>query len=195
VADELERRLRDSLRAYADLVDEPESTDLPAAPTPPRPVVGRWRGVVLVAAAAAAVVTGSVWLVTGDDADTTASSAAGSARSGTEATSGQPEGDTLAADAGAAEAQPLASSPEVGVPYAVELYTHCGVFGIELGSIWFAADPPLVEGAGNPPPGWGNPYQPGTVTLLTADEALFGDAVGHEVRLSADDTARPGPCD
>ena len=81
------------------------------------------------------------------------------------------------------------------MPYAVELYTHCGVFGIELGSIWFAADPPLVEGAGNPPPGWGNPYQPGTVTLLTADEALFGDDVGHEVRLLADDTARPGPCD
>ena len=83
----------------------------------------------------------------------------------------------------------------MGVPYPVDLYTHCGVFGIDIGGIWFAADPPLVEGAGNPPPGWGNPYQPGTLTLLTADEAVFGDDAGHEVRLRADEPARPAPCE
>ena len=33
------------------------------------------------------------------------------------------------------------------------------------------------------------------MTLLTTDEAVFADEVGHEVRLLADDTARPGPCD
>ena len=41
-------------------------------------------------------------------------------------------------------------------------------------------------------PGWGNPYQPGTVTLLTADEAVFADDAGHEVRLRADDGGPPG---
>jgi hypothetical protein len=114
-----------------------------------------------------------------------------------EATSGVPEGDTLAADAAASapgEGQAL-SSPEVGIAYPFDLYTHCGVLGTDVGGVWFAAAPPLVEGAGNPPAGWGNPYQPGTLTLVDTEEAVFADEVGHRVRLVADDTARPGPCD
>ena len=64
-----------------------------------------------------------------------------------------------AADAAAAAAgrRSRCPSPEVGVPYPLDLYTHCGVFGTDIGGAWFAADPPLVEGAGNPPPGWGEP--------------------------------------
>ena len=198
MSDDLERRLRDSLRAYADLVDEPQSGDLPSHTAPPAPP-GRlrgWRGAVLGAAAAAAVVSWTFWVVTDDD--TGVESAAGALGSSAEITSEQPENGPLSADAAAAApgaAQPLPATPEVGVPYLVDLYTHCGVFGIEAGGVWFAADPPLVEGAGNPPAGWGNPYQPGSLTLLTATEAVFADAVGHEVRLAADDAARPGPCD
>ena len=46
----------------------------------------------------------------------------------------------------------MTSGQTNGVVYRVDLYTHCGVLGIDIGGVWFAADPPLVEGAGNPPP-------------------------------------------
>jgi hypothetical protein len=201
VSDELEQRLRDSLRAYADLVDAPEDDDLPTpttARTTPRTGLRRWRGAILGAAAAAAVATGSVWLVTDVADDPAASSAAGSAESGA-ALSGEPgEGDSVAAAedaAGSGSVLSVPASPEVGVAYAVELYTHCGVLGIDIGSVWFAADPPLVESPAGPPPGWGDPDQPGTVTLLTAGRAVFRDDAGHEVRLRADGAAGPPVCD
>jgi hypothetical protein len=83
----------------------------------------------------------------------------------------------------------------VGDTYPVDLYTHCGVLGLDIGGVWFAADPPLVEGAAGPPPGWGDPEQPGTVSILTTDRAVFRDDLGHEVRLRADDGARPPLCE
>jgi hypothetical protein len=84
----------------------------------------------------------------------------------------------------------------VGVAYPFDLLTHCGVVGADIGGVWFAADPPLLDGPGNPPPGWGNPYQRGTLTLLNAGEALFADGAGHQVRLrAADAAARPAPCE
>jgi hypothetical protein len=186
VSDDLERRLRDSLRAYAELVDAPDSA-VPSARATPKAPLRRWRGAVLAAAAAAVVVTGSVWFVDVKGADNSASSAA----SDMAATAGGPQSDTGAA----AEAKSASASLEVGVAYPFDLYTHCGVRGADLGGVWFAVGPPLVEGAGNPPSGWGNPYQHGTVTLLTADRAVFRDDAGHEVVLRADGSARPEPCD
>jgi hypothetical protein len=198
VSDELELRMRDSLRAYADLVDEPEPADLPrsTAPAASRGALRGWRGAAVGAAAAAAVVSWTFWVVTDDD--TGVESAAGPVGSSAEITSEQPENGPLSADAAAAapgEGQAVATLPEVGVASPLDLYTHCGVLGTDIAGVWFAADPPLVEGAGNPPAGWGNPYQPGTLTLVSAEEAVFADEVGHRVRLVADETARPGPCD
>jgi hypothetical protein len=192
VADDLERRLRDSLRAYAELVQAPERQALRERAATPQPVLRRWRGAVLAAAAAAAVVSGSVWAVSGHDPEPVAGPAASRVATPTEsetwaaaeATSGSP-GDVLTAP----------PSPEPGIAYPLDLYTHCGVLGTDVGGVWFAADPPLVEGAGNPPAGWGNPYQRGTLTLMSAGEAVFTDDAGHEVRLRADDSARPTPCD
>ena len=190
----IEERLRSSLRAYADLVDAPAG-ELPKASSsaPRRAAVRRWRGALLAAAAAAAVVTGSVWLATGDRSDQVDATATGAEQA--DAAAEPPVNDTrAAAEAGADAALP--AEPEVGVAYVVDLYTHCGVHGIDVGGVWFAADPPLVEGAGNPPPGWGNPVQRGTVTLTSADEAVFADEAGHVVLLrAADESARPAPCD
>ena len=42
---------------------------------------------------------------------------------------------------------------------------------------------PLSGGQGNPPSGWGNPYQPGTMTLLSPATAVFRDQAGHQVRF------------
>jgi hypothetical protein len=201
VTDELEQRLRDTLRAYADVVDPPDDDELPVRPATPRPALRRWRVAILAAAAAAAVVTGSVWVVS--DRDGGSSSAAGNAVSapdntpapgpatddGATAESSQGLADSAAPAQGA-----TAPSWEVGVTYPVDLYTHCGVRGLDIGGIWFAADPPLVEAGGNPPAGWGNPDQHGTVTLLTHDRAVFRDVAGHEVQLHADESARPPLC-
>ncbi|MFD3456169.1 hypothetical protein ACFWVC_28825 [Streptomyces sp. NPDC058691] len=72
------------------------------------------------------------------------------------------------------------------MPY--ELYTHCGIDDIRIGSTWFEAVHPLSDGSDNPPAGWDNPTQRGTMTLLSPAEAVFTDAAGHEVRFRA----RPG---
>ena len=108
-------------------------------------------------------------------------------------------GAAAAAESGglADSAAPAAGLPlpplEVGVTYPVDLYTHCGVLGIDIGGVWFAADRPLVEQYG-PPDGWGNPDQRGTITLLTHDTAVFRDDAGHDVSFHADEAGRPPLC-
>jgi hypothetical protein len=72
------------------------------------------------------------------------------------------------------------------VPY--NLYTHCGVSEARVGSHYYVAVHPLSDGAGNPPAGWGDPYQAGTMTLVSTTQAVFTDTAGHRVTFRA----RPG---
>ena len=194
--EDIEERLRSSLRAYAQLVDAPEEPVVRASGH--RSIAGRRRrrGAILVAAAAAAVVSGSIWLVGVDRSDPGAATANGSAASTDESSVAAAEGNTRADpdSPGAVLAAP--PSPQAGVAYPVDLLTHCGIVGTDIGGTWFAAEAPLVDGPSNPPPGWGNPYQRGTLTLLAADEAVFRDDAGHEVRFrAAGESERPAPCD
>lgn len=76
---------------------------------------------------------------------------------------------------------PIAS----GTP--VMLYTHCGIEELRVDDTFFLAETPLDDGEGNPPPGWGNPYQAGTVTV-SGSQAVFRDDNGHIVTFRA----RPG---
>ena len=71
-------------------------------------------------------------------------------------------------------------------PYRV--YTHCGIDEAGIGSRYFEAVHPLSDGQGNPPAGWGNPYQQGTMTLLSPSKAVFRDDAGHQVQFRL----RPG---
>jgi hypothetical protein len=66
-----------------------------------------------------------------------------------------------------------------GRPYP--LYTHCGIDEARIGGHYFEAVHPLSDGAGNPPAGWGNPYQQGTMLLLSPAVAVFSDDAGHHV--------------
>jgi hypothetical protein len=75
----------------------------------------------------------------------------------------------------------LATAPVSTRPY--RLYTHCGIDEARIGSRYFTAVHPLSDGSGNPPPGWGNPYQQGTMTLASSTTAVFRDRAGHEVRF------------
>ena len=62
---------------------------------------------------------------------------------------------------------------------AFNLYTHCGINGLKVNDRYFQhVGGTLDDGSGNPPRGWGNPYQRGTVTV-SGDLAVFRDAVGH----------------
>lgn len=196
--DDLERRLRDSLRAYAETVDPPEDDALPTRRAAARPVLRRWRGAVLAAAAAAVVVTGSLVVldVRAPGSDTAAGPAAVSAPAHDDTRTEAPESTIPSGQAlsgSAADAAGAVGTIVPGAPVPYVLYTHCGIYGADIGGVWFAAEPPLVEEYG-PPAGWGNPDQPGMVRLLSATEALFTDDLGHEVRLHADGSARPPLC-
>lgn len=64
-------------------------------------------------------------------------------------------------------------------PY--QLYTHCGVSEARIDGRYYKATRPLSDGSGNPPAGWGNPYQAGTMTMVSAKQAVFTDKAGHRV--------------
>jgi hypothetical protein len=161
----------------------------------------------MLAAAAVLAVAGGTWVVAdlGDAPSPTAASEDAAAVLGGDSraesapeSAAEPPPDP-SAEAGAAfdAAVPLSELPqaEIGVEYPFDLYTHCGIVGADVAGVWFAAEPPLVDEAG-PPAGWGDPYQPGTLTLETADEAVFRDDAGHEVTLrAAPDSDRPPSCD
>ena len=62
------------------------------------------------------------------------------------------------------------------VPFTV--FTHCGIDVISLGDAWYAATPPLNDGEGNPPPGWGNPTDTGELALYSDGSARFTNHLG-----------------
>src|SRR5690349_18513920 len=79
--------------------------------------------------------------------------------------------DTTAPVARTDGASPMVTPGRSARPYL--LLTHCGIDEARIGGRYFEAVYPLSDGQGNPPAGWGNPFQRGTVTLLSPTEALF----------------------
>jgi len=64
-----------------------------------------------------------------------------------------------------------------GEPFS--LYTHCGIHELTFGGRWYErVGGALDDGSGNPPQGWGNPYQPGTLTI-SGSTVVFSDRAGH----------------
>ena len=104
--------------------------------------------------------------------------ACGSSPAAQVTTSARPSATTAAATTTTTGAAAAARSPQ---PY--QLYTHCGIDEARVGNRYFEAVHPLSDGQGNPPPGWGNPYQQGTMTLLSPAEAVFRDRAGHQVQF------------
>jgi hypothetical protein len=76
-----------------------------------------------------------------------------------------------------------------GVPYRFQLYTHCGLdwpLAMDFdGSFW----DPLGAGrapdlGGNPPRGFGNPYDQGTLTLISPALAQYRSSSGGVLQWS-----------
>lgn len=84
----------------------------------------------------------------------------------------------------ASPAQPTSSAPSSGsmasaTPFTV--YTHCGVESARIDGRWWHAAPPLYNKSRiSPPAGWGDPLQKGTLTVESADRAVF-EALGQQV--------------
>ena len=83
-----------------------------------------------------------------------------------------------------------------GVEYPYELRTHCGIDDTFFDGRYWVADPPLHDGSHNPPRGWGNPTQRGTIRLLPGESAEFRS--GHDLVARfrvAPPSHRPVECD
>lgn len=103
--------------------------------------------------------------------------------------------DELAELLGKTNTVPTPDSPRSSDVRDFDLYTHCGIHGTMIDGRWWAAVEPLDDGNGNPPPGWGNPVQRGTLSL-TQDEAVFSAAGGLVARFEPTDlVAPPFSCD
>ena len=87
------------------------------------------------------------------------------------------------ASCGPSEADRSASAT-LGKEYAYELYTHCGVrVAVFDQGRWWRANPPLDDGHGNPPTGWGNPTTRGMMVLVRDDLAVFTSWSGQAVEF------------
>jgi hypothetical protein len=83
-------------------------------------------------------------------------------------------------------AAPCGSGVPVGSHWTFRVYTHCGVEWIYLDGSYWVAEPGL--GDVNPPPGWGNPFDDGVITLEATDRATYlsqGGATAQFVRAPA----------
>ena len=87
------------------------------------------------------------------------------------------------ASCGPSEANRL-DSAILGKEYSYELYTHCGVRSAVFDQgRWWRANPPLDDGGGNPPAGWGNPFTKGVMVLVQEDLAMFTSQSGQVVEF------------
>jgi hypothetical protein len=84
---------------------------------------------------------------------------------------------------GATVAKPRIPATAVVVVKSVryDLETHCGVDEARIGNRYYEAARPLIDRSGKAPAGWQDPYQAGTMTLVSAAEAVFTDHAGHRV--------------
>ena len=74
---------------------------------------------------------------------------------------------------------PCADGVEINESHAYSLYTHCGVRWAYFDGRYWEANPPLDDDNGNPPPNWGNPYDNGTMALVSEDLARYTIGVGQ----------------
>jgi hypothetical protein len=73
---------------------------------------------------------------------------------------------------------PCGPGAEIRKTYAYHLYTHCGIRWAYFNGRWWEASPPLDDGSGNPPRGWGNAFDMGTMELVNESLIRFTSHAG-----------------
>ena len=79
-----------------------------------------------------------------------------------------------------------------GRPY--HLYTHCGIEWAKIDGTFWRARHPLSDGQGNPPAGWHNPFENGTVVLIGPTTARFDSPAGSVIFERTARTQTPMIC-
>ncbi len=84
---------------------------------------------------------------------------------------------------------PHSGHADLGVAYRFQLYTHCGLDAPTAmdfdGSFWDPMGPgPASDGSRNPPSGYGNPIDQGTITLISPTRAQYRSHTGTVSRWS-----------
>ncbi|MBA2387051.1 MAG: hypothetical protein H0V69_08170 [Acidimicrobiia bacterium] len=87
------------------------------------------------------------------------------------------------AAADVANEAPYGPGVDVGEAYDYVLYVHCGVQWARIDGVWWETSP-LDDGNANPPKGWGNPYDAGTMALIDDDTAEYTGGTGVAVRFA-----------
>ena len=87
---------------------------------------------------------------------------------------------------------PAATGAHRGTPYT--LLTHCGIEWAKIDGTFWRATRPLSDGNGNPPPGWGNPSQQGTLTFTNPTTAEFDSPAGKVTFKHTDRKQPPFLC-
>jgi hypothetical protein len=102
----------------------------------------------------------------------------------------------LAVLAGGCGSKPTVAGPATSGHrgQAYRLYTHCGVAWARIDGTFWRATRPLSDGNGNPPPGWGNPFQDGTLTFSSPTTAEFSSPAGGVTFKRTERTQPPVVC-
>jgi hypothetical protein len=79
---------------------------------------------------------------------------------------------------------PLEGEPEIGVTYQVAVNSHCGLRAVEFDGSRWAISGELDDGSMNPPPGFGNPVDHGTITLTGPETAIYHSEFGERRELT-----------
>jgi hypothetical protein len=105
-------------------------------------------------------------------------------------TAGQEAGTSETATA-PQQPPPVGPGVEIGKQYDFQLYTHCGIEWAHIDGGWWRTSP-RNDGQGNPPRGWGNPFDDGHLTIKDHDTAEFVGANGID-KIELRRTEGPGP--
>jgi hypothetical protein len=82
---------------------------------------------------------------------------------------------------------PNSARVSMGVAYAFRLYTHCGLDlpeGVDFDSSFWDPVGTASDGNSNPPPGFGNPFDTGTMTLISTNVAEYHGHSGIVFRFT-----------
>lgn len=84
------------------------------------------------------------------------------------------------------------TAAHAGRPY--KLYTHCGISWAKIDGMFWRATHPLSDGNGNPPAGWGNPFQNGRLVFVGRSKARFESPAGTVAFRRTSRRHRPTLC-
>ena len=106
-------------------------------------------------------------------------------------------GDSVAvgpAEADIANEPPYGPGVGIGDEYEYVLYVHCGVEWARIDGDWYKTEP-LNDGNANPPPGWGNPFDEGSLTIVDRSTAEYRSDNGEMLTFVRTEDGVPPPCE